>query len=77
MIVHVDPIAEDEGNLEIKLVPMPNSFLIQLSSDIIRGTFVMDHSLEREDLNEVMDKIFNFIDELSMRSLTHEEEIPQ
>ena len=77
MLMHQDKIEEDEGQMEIKLVPMPNSFLVQISSDILRGMFVMDHSLEREDFDEVLNKIFNFIDEVSMRSLTNEDEIPQ
>lgn len=68
---------EEEGTLEIRIIPMPNAFLIQINSDIVRGTLIMDHSLEKENLDEVITTIFNLIDEVSMGSLPDENEIPQ
>lgn len=68
-------INKEEGNMEIRLVPMHGAFLIQITSDILRGTFVMDHSLDKDDLNEISDRIFQLIDEVSMRSFSNEDEI--
>jgi propanediol dehydratase large subunit len=77
MLIQDEPINEDETTLEIRIVPLMNAILVQLSSDTIRGTFVMDSSLEKEEMDKITMKIFNFIEEISMRSLTDADEIPQ
>lgn len=78
MIIQRDSMTQEDSNeFIISVVPMPSAFLIQINSSVLRGTFVMDHSLEEEDMKEVFSKVFGLIDEVSMRSLTDEDEIPQ
>jgi hypothetical protein len=77
MIIHKDPVKDDETELEIKIVPMYGSFLVQIASEVVRGTLIIDHSLEREDMNELWNKIYTLFDEISMRNFTNEDEIPQ
>lgn len=77
MLIKQELINKDEGSLEVKIVPIPGSFIIQISSDILRGVLVMDCCLEKEDMDDLNNKIFSLIDEISMRSFADENEIPQ
>lgn len=77
MITQKGPITKEETELEIKIVPMPNAYLVQVSSDVFRGMFVMDRGFDHEEMTELTDKIFSFIEELSMRTFGDDDEIPQ
>jgi hypothetical protein len=63
---------EASDKIEIKVVPLGASYLVQVSSDIFRGMWVMDSDIEIEDIQELTELIFNFIEQITMTGSPNE-----
>lgn len=49
---------EDE-DAEIKIVPMDGCFIVQVSSGVLRGTLIIDGDLEKEELVEFSEALYD------------------
>ena len=64
----------DEECLEVKIVPLPGVYLIQVSSESIRGTLVLVNDIEENELVDFSKALHVMIQHFEV-GLNHEGEV--
>lgn len=68
----------EEEDTEVKVIPMNDDvFLLQISSGIIRGTLALDKSVQKDELVEFGEAIYELIQQFSMYDINDPDELPQ
>jgi hypothetical protein len=64
-----------EEDVEVKLIPIEDCYIVQISSGILRGTLIIDKSMEKEDLVEFSETLYELMNQYSLYNAS-EDEVP-
>jgi hypothetical protein len=72
-VVNKGVVTEEE--LEIKLMPVGHLIICQISSGLLRGTISIQKDIEKDELSELTDVLYNLIQELTLNPIDSPDEV--